>query len=472
MKNTRSLTRRILATVLLLELVSAAVLIAASVVYEWHSRLSAFDVMLRGRADAMLGAVADAEDQADNVMLDLSGLSVPARDLYLVRDDKSGILGQSKPSIPAAILARATASLDRAVPVRIDGRYYRVIRITGMRVVDPGDPGGGVRHSVDVFYASRTNHIWHEVVSSARFYVIATLLLFSVTTIAMLWLLRRDLAPLHQLATEASKVSTKNWAFCAPRAAKETKELLPLVQAIESSLARLQRSFEQQRRLTSDAAHELKTDVAIAKSSLQLLTMRPRTAGEYECGLTVCLDDLSRLERTVQQMLALARVEHAESVRDGSHAAGRCLLLECIQASIQQCASLAELRGVKITLNADGDARIGVDEGDGRQLFSNLLLNALQHSPPDSTIHVCVKTAGACGHVTIQDQGQGVDSEDLPHVFEPFYRGDPSRSHENGGTGLGLAICKAICERAKGSIGIESAPNVGAKVTIDLPIVG
>jgi signal transduction histidine kinase len=469
MKKKGSLTGRLLGTVLLLELVSAALLIAASVVHEWHSRLGAFDVMLRGRADTMLGAVGDAEDVGDNVVLDLSGQTVPSGDLYLVQDDKSGILGHSKFEIPARVLAQADAS-EKALAARIDGHHYRIIRLTGTRVVDPGDAGGGVRHTVTVFYASRTNHIWHNTISAVRFYAIATVLLFSVTTLVMVWLLRRDLAPLRQLAAEAGKVSSKNWAFRAPLAAKETKELAPLAQAIEAALARLQRSFEQQRRLTSDAAHELKTDVAIAKSSLQLLTMRSRTVSEYESGLEICLEDCNRLERTVQQMLTLARVEHGEPGLNSGCRANRCSLPACIQATIQKVAPLAELRRVELALSADRDSYVGVDSEDCSILFSNILLNALQHSPASSTVNVDLGVSTIGATVTIQDQGEGIAPSDLEHVFEPFYRGDPSRSRESGGTGLGLAICKAICERAGGSIRIDNRSAGGAKVTLELPL--
>lgn len=471
MKQHRSLTRRVLGTVLLLELVAATSLIAATVVYEWHSRLAAFDVMLHGRADTLLGAVGDAEDAADNVMLDLSGLAIPPRDLYLVRDDKSGILGSSKTAIPNNALLEAGAS-QHVVAIQIKGRHYRIIRVTGTRVVDPGDAGGGVRHTVSVFYAARTNHVWHDALGAVRFFAVATILLFSLTTLLMVWLLRRDLAPLHQLATEAGKVSAKNWAFEAPRAANETKELQPLVHAIESALGRLQHSFEQQRRLTSDAAHELKTDVAIAKSSLQLLAMRSRTPEEYERGLEVCLDDCARLERTVQQMLTLARVEHAESAANSGTQTGVCSLKAGIETSMQHLSSLSALKAVSIAFNPEVEPKIGMDESDCVTLFTNLLLNALQHSHAGAEIRVEMTAADERVRVTIQDQGDGIAPEDLPHIFEPFYRGDPSRSRESGGTGLGLAICKAICEKSGGSIQIDNLPAGGVEIKVLLRIFG
>ena len=468
MKKTRSLTRRVLGTVLLLEMVAAASLIGATVFYEWHSRLAAFDVMLRGRADTLLGAVGDAEDAQDNVVLDMSGVTVPPRDLYLVQDDKSGLLGQSRAAIPKSVLAKANAS-QHATAIRIDDHHYRIIRVVGTRFVDPGDTGGGVRHTVTVFYAARTNHVWRDVIGAVQFFGIATVLLFSVTTLLMVWLLRRDLAPLHHLATEAGKVSARNWKFESPHAAKETKELQPLVQAIESVLGRLQRSFEQQRRLTSDAAHELKTDVAIAKSSLQLLAMRSRTPEEYERGLEVCLEDCARLERTVQQMLTLARVEHAECATTGSTQTRVCSLKSGIETSMQHLSSLSALKGVKVVLTSESQPTVGMDESDCVTLFSNLLLNALQHSQTGMEIRVRMTASDGWVWVAIQDQGDGIAPEALPHIFEPFYRGDPSRSRESGGTGLGLAICKAICDKAGGSIHIDNLTAGGTEITVILP---
>ena len=468
MKKTRSLTRRVLGTVLLLEMVAAASLIGATVFYEWHSRLAAFDVMLRGRADTLLGAVGDAEDAQDNVVLDMSGVTVPPRDLYLVQDDKSGLLGQSRAAIPKSVLAKANAS-QHATAIRINDHHYRIIRVVGTRFVDPGDTGGGVRHTVTVFYAARTNHVWRDVIGAVQFFGIATVLLFSVTTLLMVWLLRRDLAPLHHLATEAGKVSARNWKFESPHAAKETKELQPLVQAIESVLGRLQRSFEQQRRLTSDAAHELKTDVAIAKSSLQLLAMRSRTPEEYERGLEVCLEDCARLERTVQQMLTLARVEHAECATTGSTQTRVCSLKSGIETSMQHLSSLSALKGVKVVLASESRPTVAMDESDCVTLFSNLLLNALQHSQTGMEIRVHMTASDGWIRIAIQDQGDGIAPEALPHIFETFYRGDPSRSRESGGTGLGLAICKAICDKAGGSIHVDNLTTGGTEITVILP---
>ena len=470
MSKTRSLTRRLIATVLLLEFISAGVLIGASTIYEWRTHLRAFDIMLRGQADTLLGAVGDADDPADNVVLDMAGVTIPPRDFYRVEDEKGRILGQSQSAIPPALLDRLTHG-DGIVDANMRGRRYRLLRISALRVVDPGEAGGGVRHTIAVFYGAPTGRIRHEVGEAVRFYSITALLLLAATAAAMVWLMRRGLVPLHQLAEEAGKISAADWSFHPPAAATETAELLPLVRAIEAALARLERSFAQQRRFTSDAAHELKTDVAIAKSSLQLLTMRSRSAEEYQAGLELCFRDCMRLESTVQQMLTLARVEQAEHA-NGSALEARplsCSVGDCLRAAIQQTASFADLRRVRVAFETNGDACAEIDERDCVLVFANLLLNAFQHSPAGSVVTVSMETAPDGATVVIADEGEGVPQEDLPHLFEPFYRADPSRARSSGGTGLGLAISKAICEKIGGSIAIDNLVGSGAAVTIHLP---
>jgi signal transduction histidine kinase len=465
MTTRRSLTRHLIATVLLVELVAAAILVGAGVLHERHIRMVALDVMLRGRADTLLGAVQDSEDEADDVMLDKAGLSIPGDDFFRVVDEKGRVLGDFGPD--TSEVAAALSSADGISTMKIAGHRYRVIRFRGVRVVDPGRTDGGVAHTISGIYGLRMGYVWHEVFEAVRFSVIATLGLLGVTALIMVWLVRRSLAPLHELASEAERVSLGEGSFEAPESASDTAELKPLAAAIESALARLQRSLEQQRRLTSDAAHELKTDLAIAKSSMQLLAMRTRTVAEYQQGLGQCLDDYARLEKTVQQMLTLARVEHNDGM-DRSMSAS-CDLRACVEATIQQSRQLAELRQIEVHLGQAEKATVPVEERDGLLLCSNLLLNALQHSLPETTVEIGIGYADGAVILTVRDRGEGFAEEDLPHVFEPFYRGDPSRNRKSGGTGLGLAICKAICERAGGGIRIVNHPGGGAEVTVRLP---
>jgi signal transduction histidine kinase len=125
---------------------------------------------------------------------------------------------------------------------------------------------------------------------------------------------------------------------------------------------------------------------------------------------------------------------------------------------------------VSVNVKVAAEPQVSIDRQDALLLCSNVLLNALQHSPAGTTVRVEVTAWENIISLAVQDEGDGVAKEDLPFLFEPFYRGDPSRSRKSGGTGLGLSICKSICDRAGGSIEIMNwAPGGGALVTIALP---
>lgn len=494
----RSIAFRLIVAVLAVELLSAILVVVLSFGYERHIHFRAFDVMLHGRADSILGAVQDADDAGDNVMLDQVDLHIPPDDVYEVWDAHGRLLGRSSnwegagnwqdaesrpgemhdgkhggPGRPWEDIARIT----------VGGRHYRVLRIQGSRTVDPGDHGGKVRQVI-VIYGAPTARVWESINGAVEFYALGSLFLLLVTGPLIAWLLHRGLLPLRQLAALAAGISVDSWQFAPPDSARTTPELAPLTHALESALHRLERSFLQQRTFVSDAAHELKTAVAVFKSSLQLLNMKPRSVKEYQAGLERCLADSLRLEALVADMLALARAESPAPAPGPQPSAD---LAECIRQTTAQLETVAALRNVQVSLAISNTNKlpIALASGDCILLLSNLLLNALQHSPPASTVEIKLALDPAfdteqnppTAVVIIQDHGDGIPAEALPHVFHRFYRGDPSRTRNTGGTGLGLAIAKALVQKAGGSITIASQadpaqPNQGTTVTLRLPVAG
>jgi signal transduction histidine kinase len=212
--------------------------------------------------------------------------------------------------------------------------------------------------------------------------------------------------------------------------------------------------------------------VAIVKSSLQLLLMRKRTIEEYIRGLTLSLGDFTRLESTVQKMLTLARLE--QRTENGSLAAvlHSCSLRDAVEDSVNQIKAFAELKVIDVQIESTVEARVPIDSRDAFLLCSNILLNAVQHSPDGSTVRITMNASEQTVCLTVQDWGEGISEQDRMHLFEPFYRGDPSRSRKSGGTGLGLSICRAICERAGGTIEIANNTPSGAAVIVTLPAAG
>lgn len=462
---TYSITRRIVAVVLLSELVLTGAMSVAAVLYARHQQLLSFEVMLRGRADSVFGAVGDAGDKEDTLALDTYSLDLPKNDVYEVRQDHGPLLGRSNnwTGIPANLeIAR-----DNSFSLRINGHRYRGIVLHGMRSVDSLEPGGGIQYKVTVFYASPTRPIERALRQSEKFFGFIDFLLLLGTGFVLVLLLRRAAQPLRTLAASAALVNAQSLTFAAPEEAYRVEELAPLASALDTAMHGIERAFTQQRDFLSDAAHELKTAVTLVKSSLQLLGSRERTIREYADGLDLCLADCARMEELVMKMLTLARLERLTAI--GAQPA-RTLIRECVADVVTQVESLAQLRGVRMDLVAPELLAVHLPTDDLECLMKNLLLNAVQHSSASGSIRIRIfetEEENVC--ITVTDVGEGIAPEHLSRIFDRFYRGDASRSRNTGGTGLGLAICKAIVEAYHGSINIESRVAEGTTVTVHLP---
>jgi signal transduction histidine kinase len=450
-----SITRRLILSVLVLELLAGVTLVGAVAVNERRVQYKAFDANLRATSNALLGAV--QEDLNDAVRLDLGKKTLPEDSVLRVTDEHGSLLG-SEGQLPTL-----SFQADTFQNAKVSSRSYRFFTLVGEKILDP-DVAGGIHHHVTIVYGLPDGHVQHEVFEAIRFFAVCTTILLGITTLLLVWLVRTLLSPIHSLANAASEITSTCWHFEPPASASRFVELRPLTSAIEKTIGRLQRSFEQQRRFTNDAAHELKTDLAILKSSLQLLLIKTRTVKEHERGLAVGLDDLTRLERTVQRMLTLARLEQPEPL--GNQV---CRIDEVLRITIEQALPFADLRSNNVSISSLPSATVPLDSQDAMLLCSNILLNALQHSPEHATIEVTSAVREQQVHLFVRDYGQGINADEGSLLFEPFYRGDPSRSRKSGGTGLGLSICKAICDRIGGSISIANHAEGGAVVTVTLP---
>ena len=212
----------------------------------------------------------DAEDPEDNVTIDPTELRLPADDVWAVYTRGGRLLGSSA-NAPAALIAREA---DGVRAVSVDGRDYRVRQSEGIRIIDRLEYGAdGLRRPVTIIYASRTSHLWHEIAEAAGFYIAVSAGLMCVTALILILALRRLLYPLKELAERAAGVSANSIEFDPPASAMETKELRPLAEALSATIGRLKKALHMQHRFVSDAAHELKTAVAVERSTVQLLAM-------------------------------------------------------------------------------------------------------------------------------------------------------------------------------------------------------
>ena len=462
---TWSLTRRLIATVLLVETALALCTTGVALLYERHEHLRTFDLVLRGRADSLLGAVQDAEDEADNVMLAPGAIDLRSDDLYQVREPSGRVLGQS-PQWSNRIQDHFQEG-SRRRNFEFQGRDYRGLVLHGVRQIDQENGKPGISRPVIIDYAAPLTPVSRALANAAKFLLLSNSFLLIVTGLALFFLLRRGMAPLQSLAAEAAAISPVSWAFRAPPESLAVNELAILARTLESAMRRLEESFNQQRTFVNDAAHELKTAVTIIKSSLQLLDSRPRSLEEYRRGLESCLSDCARLEELVQKLLTLARLE--QSSAGELTASGQTDLSESLREIASQLDSFATLRGVALKLNLKENIQAQLPHEECETLAFNLVLNALQHTPSGGSVTLSTEVTESAVQMKIEDTGEGIDPADLPFVFNRFYRGDRSRARTTGGTGLGLAICKAIVDAYGGRIEIRSESGAGTRVQVTLP---
>ncbi|HVA94349.1 MAG TPA: ATP-binding protein [Candidatus Dormibacteraeota bacterium] len=469
---TYSLTRRIITAIVVVQLLLVAGLVGVAVNYARTELRSTFNTALDGDAMGALALLRYDEDPPHALTFDFS-LLPPAPDpqhppLFEIRRPGGQAIVRSSGwhSVPDAI----ARSRQRYLDFDYGGAPYRAVIFRNTPVLDSEE--GTPVERVTVFYASSLEEDQLRLTRLSIYVGLTGLLLLLAANSIAIWSIRRGLYPLRELALQASAISVHNWNFRPSSGPRLARELSPLVQAIETVLERLKKSFRQQRDFTNDAAHELKTSVAIVKSTLQSLLHRPRTQREYEIGLGGLLEDCARLEDLLARMLRLARIEQLQQDGITRTKLGTTELSSTCEAAISRIASLAEGRNIRLVFEDSPSVYMLADPEDLELIWLNLLENAVQHSPPGSQVQMRVQLVGA-GHarISVMDSGPGIPPGELPHIFERFHRGDPSRARTTGGFGLGLAICKTLVDAYDGSIEAINRPAEGTEMRVDLPIV-
>ncbi len=466
-----SIAGRLVAIVIACQLLLTVGLTFISVVYFRSQFMAAFDSTLLGRATSTLALVRYTSTDPPDLLFDSSLLppkSDPAHgDMFEIQGEDGHVIARSDDG------QDITQKLSRAAAYGnfgLEGVPYRAVALRNVAVLDDEDTVVVPAH-VTVTYAAPLvdtyRNLWKLGLSVAG----TSLLLLCAASFLAFWGVHHGLEPLHHLAVQAGSISVHNWSFRPSPEAESAKELSPLAGALETVLARLKESFRQQRDFTSDAAHELKTSVAILKSTLQSLLQCRRPEDEYRAGLEDMLEDCQRVEDLLGRMLRLARVEQwAESgmPRD----TGTTELTSTCEAAIERIHAVAASSGVELELSGARPIHLRADPEDLELIWVNLLENAVRYSPAGSSVLVRIhpKNGNGWASISVEDSGPGIPPEELPRIFERFRRGDPSRARSTGGFGLGLAICKALVTAYGGQIDAHNRPGKGAEMRVDLPV--
>jgi signal transduction histidine kinase len=225
--------------------------------------------------------------------------------------------------------------------------------------------------------------------------------------------------------------------------------------------APIERNIEYMRRFMADAAHELRTPIAVMRTSAEVTLQQDRASAEYQDVVRGVEREAERLGRMVEDMLVLARADAGERpiVRE------RVFLDDVVLDAAQAARTLATAKGVSLEVGQFEEATIDADATLVRQLVMNLLSNAVKFTPAGSRVNVDVATMAGVPTVVVEDSGSGIAPEHLPHVFERFYRADAARGRGEG-AGLGLAIVKWIADVHGAEIRLTSTPGHGTRVEV------
>jgi heavy metal sensor kinase len=278
-------------------------------------------------------------------------------------------------------------------------------------------------------------------------------------------LARKALGPMEQLHRATEQITADRLDRRLPLA-NASDELGRLTQTINAMIARLERSFAEVRRFTADASHELRTPLAAIRTEAEVALAKPLTLADHQQLLDSILEEVERLTQLTDQLLALSR-EDAGTVKLVSETVDLAALL-C--AVVETMRPLAEVKGINLQAEYDGVLWVRGDEVRLRQVFYNLLDNAIKYTLEGGTVEVRVGQQDRAAVVMVRDTGAGIPVEHLPHVFDRFYRVDKARGRGQGGTGLGLSIARSIVVAHGGMVELESTPGQGTTCTVTLPL--
>jgi signal transduction histidine kinase len=218
------------------------------------------------------------------------------------------------------------------------------------------------------------------------------------------------------------------------------------------------------RRFTADAAHELRTPVAVLRATAEIAAERERSASEYRAALDAVQKEARRLGEVVDDLLLLARAEGTSRTREPQ----RIYLDDLASDAVARAGALARARGVRLAI---GDYMEAVVRGDAvllRRLLMILLDNAIKFTPEGNAVRLDVTARDGVSTIVVEDQGIGIAPQELAHVFDRFYRTEAGRTRAEG-SGLGLAIARRICDIHGARIAVDSEPGRGTRITVSFP---
>jgi two-component system, OmpR family, sensor histidine kinase TctE len=370
--------------------------------------------------------------------------AAPDADIFAIRG-QDGRLIAAMPDAFGSLVERWPATTEHAGYFHLPGIAGRTQDYYGLGVSHDSAAGP---ISIWVARAAGATALVHSMLEEFVFDIAWVIPLFMLLALAIAILaIRGTLRPIREVSEIAASIGPSSTSVRLPQAGLPS-EILPLVSAVNRALGRLEQGFAVQRQFTANAAHELRTPLAIITGALENLEPNPEV-GKLKI-------DVARMNRLVEQLLSVARLDAV-----ALDVSGTVDLNEAARETVANLApwALAQERSIAF-VGADRPVFVrgnayGIDDA-----VRNLIENAVVHAPPRSEVTVSTR---ADGSIDVSDHGPGVSREDRERIFERFWRGKAAASH---GAGLGLAIVAEIMKAHGGSARVDGGPEGGAVFTL------
>lgn len=280
------------------------------------------------------------------------------------------------------------------------------------------------------------------------------------------WLTGVALQPINEATATALVITrTGNLKRRVPIRRQRMDEIGALISTFNEMLDRLEELFEKQRRFTGDISHELRSPLTTILGNLSLLRRAKNLPDEERADmLNEMHSEAERMHRLISDLLLLSQAESGLAINRASVELDT-LLLESYRLAKRRAGDR-----LAIHLTHEDQAVVMGDADRLRQVLDNLINNAIRYTPQGGSIELSLHCLGDEAMITVADTGQGIAAEDLPHIFDRFYRADKARTRAAGGTGLGLSIVKWIVDVHNGRIEVKSTPGEGSVFYIYLPV--
>jgi heavy metal sensor kinase len=296
------------------------------------------------------------------------------------------------------------------------------------------------------------------------------MLAIGMAALAALWLggylvIRLGLAPLSKMSDAVSKVSPTN--FHLPLEPDTLpQELRPIAARLVEVLGQLQKAFAREKQAAADISHELRTPLAALMTTLEVGLKKTRSLDEYRKILDECRASGQHMYQMVERLLALARLDAGADRYRPAETDVTEIALQCADL----IRPLAKARGLSLQLQLPDPITMQTDPNKLREVLVNLLHNAVEYNKPKGSIDLSIERTGGRIRLEVRDTGIGMKPHEMEHLFERFYRADPSRHADTPHAGLGLAIVKSYVDLMGGTIRVQSS-EAGTAFTVDLPFV-